>query len=304
MTAAALKYILIPEQNYHALMNSSPKATVQKQEGHGLTADDLDEKAALEFVKKNLARAQKGKRRNVSAKNVLFNQRLRSYLLARNKLLNKPLKVQLEALGNKLLTKPNSSDVGMMNEEGEVEPVEKYEKVEEPDELYESFKSAGTSTSTEKASPSSSRKAKKKLKADEEKLQLSTKMSKLVQLVSSDPSKFGLVKGEKGKFQIENPRTNKPVTDSDLFSVITHLTDPRSTGNSPPGTRFFKNKLLADESARNLVDPKYLQIGKGCPRGIKSKIPKICKKILMGKNRQGKIISFRPMKWNIQKRKR
>lgn len=298
---AALKYILVPEQNYHALMKESPKTLTQQQQGKGITGDDLDEKAALEFVKKNLSKAQKGKKRNLSAKNVLFNQRLRSYLRARNRLLNKPMKVHLESFGNKLLSSTNGPDIGSINEDGDVEPIENYEKVQEPEQSFETYKSAETSARKEEPSPRSRRRVREKQKASEKKIQLNSRISKLVQLVSNEPSKFGLIMGDEGNLQIENPNTKKPVNNSDLFSVVTHMVDSSSTWNSPPGTRFFKKKLLADETARDLVDPKYLQYGQGCPIIAKEKLPKICKKKLIGKSLKNITIKFRPMEWRSQR---
>jgi hypothetical protein len=63
---------------------------------------------------------------------LLFNQRLRSYLKARNRLLSKPFKVQLESIGKGLLAKSGAQ--ALVNEDGETEMLVQKPEVLNPEE--------------------------------------------------------------------------------------------------------------------------------------------------------------------------
>jgi hypothetical protein len=132
---AALKYLLIPEANYKSLLtkkdeNITPKIS-SKQIGDGL-GDDLTERGFLDLAKRQLQNTRKKKTKNDSAKNLLFNQRLRSYLKARNRLLSKPFKVQLESIGKGLLAKSGAQ--ALVNEDGETEMLVQKPEVLNPEE--------------------------------------------------------------------------------------------------------------------------------------------------------------------------
>jgi hypothetical protein len=132
---AALKYLLIPEANYKSLLTRDNEKMApnipSKQMGDGL-GDDLTERGFLDLAKRQLQRTRKKRTKNDSAKNLLFNQRLRSYLKARNRLLSKPFKVQLESIGKGLLAKPGAQ--ALVNEDGETEMLTRNPEVLKPDD--------------------------------------------------------------------------------------------------------------------------------------------------------------------------
>ena len=102
-----------------------------KQIGDGL-GDDLTERAFMDLAKRQLQNTRKKRTKNTSAKNLLFNQRLRSYLKARNRLLSKPFKIQLESIGKGLLAKPNAQ--ALVNEDGQTEMIGTKPEVLKPEE--------------------------------------------------------------------------------------------------------------------------------------------------------------------------
>jgi hypothetical protein len=144
---AALKYLLIPEANYKSLLNKNdeqmaPKIS-SKQMGDGL-GDDLNERGFLDLAKRQLQSTRKKRTKNDSAKNLLFNQRLRSYLKARNRLLAKPFKVQLESIGKGLLTKPGAQ--ALVNEDGETEMLTRQPEVLKPEDSLLNYSQIFTPT--------------------------------------------------------------------------------------------------------------------------------------------------------------
>jgi hypothetical protein len=237
----------------------------------GKGGDDLEEKGLFEYVKKRLGAAQKGKRKNASVKNTLFNQRLRAYLKARQQLIGRPMKVQLE--GKQILTKLDGPKA-LVNEEGELEPIEVKTEVTKPDEKIEDFTNLfGT--------PKESRQQSRRRKASEKDEELKERQRKLFALISDNSNAFGVVKDEDGILRILNPKTKRIVKGSDVVDVVKRLTSRRASFSpETPGFIYLNKKIMENEWARKLIDPFYLQHGKGCP-GIKPRI----------------MCSFRPTKW-------
>ena len=98
----ANKFILFPEENYKALIAEKQKPS---QQGGAAMGDDFQKLSGLKFVKKKLGQVKKIKKKNVSAKNVLYNQRLRAYLKLRKQIKNKPLTINLSRQGPKMVSK-------------------------------------------------------------------------------------------------------------------------------------------------------------------------------------------------------
>lgn len=112
--------------------------------------------------------------------------------------------------------------------------------------------------------------------------------AQLFNLVINQPKKFGAVEDEEGDYHIINPTTGLPVKNSNIMKTISRLTNPKSTYSpDPPGFRNLKAKILADENARQLINKRYLQTGKGC-RNTKIANIKECQKTEQ---------KFRPIKW-------
>jgi hypothetical protein len=84
----------------------------------------------------------------------------------------------------------------------------------------------------------------------------------LMHILLENPEKFNVTKNN----QIINPNTKKPVEKSNLTMSVHSLIEPGSVLGSPPGMKFLKKAVAADERARELVHPSYLQSGRG--RGI------------------------------------
>jgi hypothetical protein len=133
---------------------------------------------------------------------------------------------------------------------------------------------AGTSTAAaplEKFKTPSPLKTKSPITAKRQSVALKTQKAKenkakkdlLTQLLKENAAEFGVTERH-----IINPQTGKPVDRSDLTWSIDHLIEPSLAG-SPPGIKYLKKKVLANEVARQLVHPKHLQKGEGKFRPIK-----------------------------------
>jgi hypothetical protein len=179
------------------------------------------------------------------------------------------MKVQLE--GKQLLTKLDGPKA-LVDEEGELEPIEVKTEVTKPDEKIEDFTQLfGT--------PRESRQQSRRRKASEKDEELKERQRKLITIISDNANAFGVVKDEDGIMRILNPRTKRIVKDSNAMDVVKRLTSRRASFSpETPGFIYLNKKIMENEGARKLVDPFYLQHGKGCP-----KIKPMC--------------SFRPTKW-------
>jgi hypothetical protein len=129
--------------------------------------------------------------------------------------------------------------------------------------------------------------------ARQQKLAHDEQTAQLFNLVTTQPEKFGAVEDEEGEYQIINPQTGLPVKNSNIMKTISRLTNPKSSYSpDPPGFRNLKAKILADENARQLINKRYLQSGKGC-RNKKIANIKECQKVEQ---------KFRPIKWTKTRR--
>jgi hypothetical protein len=304
--AAALKYILVPEPNFKSLLTETTKTTMP-QTGKGIS-DDLEEKTLFEFVKKKLSQAKKGKKKNASTKNVLFNQRLRSYLKARKALLNRPMKVQLDSIGKELISK--GGEKAILDENGELEPIQRQPSVRTPRESVDVYRTAGstadwsgaddtvfdhTPTTTQQLETPiiKTRRQQRLEKSEGEKKEKQQRLNALSKLIASNPSKFGVLRDEEGKYAIMNPQTKRPVFNSSIVVALNRLINPTPDLASPPGMIYLRRKILEDPEASQLIHQSSKQSGKGWLRQRKHK------KV------RGKKHRFQPMRWKkIQKRRK
>ena len=296
----ANKFILFPEENYKALIAEKQKPS---QQGGAAIGDDFQELSGLKFVKKKLGQVKKIKKKNVSAKNVLYNQRLRAYLKLRKQIKNKPLTINLSRQGPKMVSK--GEQTAFVNNEGDAIPATKpeYGFPEKPVPAVETglFTPASKvispkiptvikpSTSQKEETPKSNRFLKKLEKEEAKKQVIENKATILKELILNNPTKFNITAGG----DILNPGTGKTVANSDLDSTIDRLVNPTlANAPSPPGTRFLKKVITEDIEAHKLIYP--YQEGRG--KWQKGKAKKN-KKFKSYKQMNRKIIKFKPTNW-------
>jgi hypothetical protein len=82
----ATRLILVPEPMYRGLVESSNQK---------LPTSTMDSNLGLDFVRQNLEKTKKKRIKNLSTKNILYNQELRRFLRLSKEARNKPIKVQL-----------------------------------------------------------------------------------------------------------------------------------------------------------------------------------------------------------------
>ena len=321
----ANKFILVPEQNYRGLLNKRSDAPIA---GKTTISDDLDEQGNFNFVKKKLGAAQSKKRKNLSTKNILYNQWLQNYLRMRRQLVNKPVKVEVTEVGPKILLKSKKAAANdtektakaLINEKGELEPILdpvgkppiKPEIEAEPaldfaeaksEKSLSTARSPITKSSSTKivltepvvaeqaykkdGTPLTSRRmAERQRKAAENEKKIVAIEDKLYRLIMNDPSAFGVTPEE----EIINPQTGNPVRQSHLKRSIVRLIEPSvKNAPSPPGLKFLKSKLLANEQTRRLLEWKTTESPTTTNRSQQK-----------GSGRKKKVrfaIPFKPSKW-------
>jgi len=288
------KFILFPEKYYRSLI-----APTNQQEGKGIT-DDLNEMSGLEYAKKKLHQIQKKKRKNLknmSTKNILYNQRLRSYLRMRKQIKDKPIGVSFGDEGPKAIAK--GIQKAFLDENGELIPllIPEYQVPKEPDSAFEvsgtplsgSYASYSQSPKSRKSSssvsdtatleppkqltqeieestllaPSSARitpittRSKGLAPEAESKGILTEKVEKLLDLILQNRKKFGITRFG----EIINPTTNKPFNNSSLEQSIVRIVNPLTTNApTPPGTKRIKHLILSDTEGSKIL---YEQYGTG-----------------------------------------
>jgi hypothetical protein len=109
----ASKMLLIPEPMYRGLISSSSSSKMSTVPP--VVAND--ENLNLDFVAKNLEKTKKKRVRNLSKKNINYNQELRRFLRLRNQMMNKPVKAKLSN-GANIVLKADGSEGGIMDEVG------------------------------------------------------------------------------------------------------------------------------------------------------------------------------------------
>ena len=90
----ANKLLLVPEAMYHGLTASAAPGSTTTTSSKIDNADD--DNMNLDFVRKNLERTKKRRIRNLSKKNVEYNQELRRFLKLRKEQKDKPIRVKLD----------------------------------------------------------------------------------------------------------------------------------------------------------------------------------------------------------------
>jgi hypothetical protein len=274
----ANKLVLVPMDLYKGLLTTPNN-------------EDLKERVPLHYETTQLRKIKRKPRKNASAKNVLYQQQFRRYLRARKEAQSKPIKVQFEDM--KILARPEKNagvQAVQVGDEGDLDEVFVREKrptvrfssdaddeastpsrssrrsstktsassltsVEEPPKAGTSAE-LKTPSPVKTKSPINAKRQSQALKASKAKDNLAKK-NLLTELIMKNPGDFGV----SGK-QIINPQTGKPVDRSDLTWAIDHLIEPSFSG-SPPGIKFLKKKVLANEVARQIINPKHLQRGEG-----------------------------------------
>jgi hypothetical protein len=278
----AKKLILLPMDLYKGLRtNKEEKKT-----------DDLPEHGPLEYEKTQLKKVKGRKRKNLSIKNVLYNQQLRRYLRARKETKDKPIKVQLsnDPRNIRILKAGNTPKeplkVAIVNDEGDLESVdikqsEPSVRFSEPEEnnyktakssaesrtgtsngsSYSSFDDERTPTPRKKQSPVTPKIRGARVASEAKRQADEIKVEKLLSMIEKSPQKFGVSKGK-----ILNPQTGKPVNNSDLTWAVKRLIRPTMVNApSPSGMTYLKKNLMADPEARELLHDFYHQTGKGKP---------------------------------------
>jgi hypothetical protein len=279
------KYVLLPQQNYYGLLKKKGDETAPKTQ----IGDDLDEKGNFNFIKKELGKAKGRNVKNLSTKNVLYNQLLRSYLKLRKQLIQKPVKVELTKSGptliSKTVTEGDEAAKALINEDGDsvffdrrsMSPIERDNEEESINfgtaysrTPVQSSRSTNKSTaessrtsyssihSTPKKPAVSERQRKRKEKEEEELKRLEEIGKKIFKIVKNNPQQFGVTSEE----EIINPRTGKAVPYSSLRHSLTRLLKPTTkNAPSPAGMKFFRTALNKNEDTYALVN--QIQSGKG-----------------------------------------
>jgi hypothetical protein len=88
----ANKLILVPESMYKSLIS---QISTNNNEYITPSTKLNDDNLNLDFVKKNLDKAKKTRSKNLSSKNVNYNQELRRYLRLKKHTNDQPMKVKL-----------------------------------------------------------------------------------------------------------------------------------------------------------------------------------------------------------------
>lgn len=268
----ATKFVLLPEQNYKALLHQN---SGKNQKGTGIN-DDLDEMSGLNFAKKKLFQTLKKKRKNLSTKNALINQRLRSYLKARKAIKDKPIKVTFGQQGIKIQNKGGKT--AYIDDNGDAKPITnpEFNKTLEPQPSFEVNRIPITETPLKhQLSPTI---GSRKHKFLEKEKRAREKIEQLADVIKNNAKKFGIT--ERG--QIINPRTNMPYTDSNLLQSLERILLPSfSSAPSPPGTKHLNKLINTDKDTKEILSSQ-----KGSGKNLYKK--KIAKNILQ---------KFKPTKW-------
>lgn len=280
------KYVLLPQQNYFGLLNKKSDETKQKV----AMGDDLEEKGNFNFVKRQLTNVKNRRGKNLSTKNALYNQLLRSYLRLRKQLIQKPVKVEVTKSGPKLISKTKAEGdeavKALVDEDGELELFERGssmsplepEKEEEPIDYKSAYSKTPTQSSKTRTGQSSvssysssqsietpkqitpiltRRQLKQKEKDEEDLAKIEAIGNKIYKIVKKNPGAFGISE----KDEIINPRTGKAIVDSDFKKSLLRLLRPTiKNAPSPAGMKTLRAALNKDEEIARLLNP---QIGKG-----------------------------------------
>jgi len=259
----ARKLILVDEDKYRALISPHKSTTAHHLE-------EVDGVPNLKFIKSNLNKTKKARNRNLSAKNVNYQQELRRYLRARKELLDKPIKVTLKN-GLRLLVRrrrnkngASSSDsfvtASLIGEDGLVDEDEEEVYLtadDDDDDNNETLKADDedddrrSTRSPEDFSPEfnkiplhpstssfSGRKfARRYIPAIVEGDPLA---EQLYEYIMQEPSKFGVSQSGHAF------RGTKMMPNSDIGEIVHHMFNQRPGSMSPTGFKYVFAKLKKD----------------------------------------------------------
>jgi hypothetical protein len=286
----AKKLVLVPMDLYKGLVTTH----------NGNNEEDLTDHAPLQYEKSILKKVTKKGGKNLSAKNILYNQQLRRFLKARKQARDRPLKVQFsdDPTNIKILkagtTPKEPMKVAMVDEDGELqririqqeEPSVRFgssieEEYDTPDGRETSGRSRMSQTSYSEYSSNgqNSREIKRgtstnpplyntPIRQKKRAVRLESEVKKEIEGLKFDRL-LEIINNNPAKFgvrdgQILNPSTGKPVNKSNLNWAIKRLVSPATqNAPSPVGLKYLHRSLLADEEASQFLHDKYLQKGEG-----------------------------------------
>lgn len=279
------KLVLLPMDLYKGLLQTQ-----------GDNNEDLAEHAPLQYEKAQLKKIRRKKLKNLSTKNVLYNQQLRRYLRTRKEAKDRPIKLKLAEGDVKLLKAAQEPKLAAIDDKGDLQSVSVEERVpsvrfsEDDDNVFVSPRTSKSSlsprTSASSVSTRTSAASVNTIKPSpvmqlrrhthqesEKKNRAELKASTLLKKIMTSPRKFGV--SDEG--EILNPHTQRPIKNSNLKWAVNRLVNPTTqNAPSPAGFTFLKKAILNDPEVRGFVFEGY-QSGKG-------------KKVLKQHN-------FRPSKW-------
>ena len=286
----AKKLVLVPMDLYKGLVATHD----------GNNDEDLADRAPLQYEKSILKKVTKKGGKNLSAKNILYNQQLRRFLKARKQAKERPLKVQFsdDPANIKVLkagtTQKEPLKVAVVDEDGELqririqqeEPSVRFgssiEDYDTPNERETNRGSRTMSQSTYSEYASNGQNSREIKRGNSSNLlpnntphrqkrraaRLDSEVKKEVEGLKFDRL-LEIINKNPTKFgvkdgEILNPTTGKPVIKSNLNWALKRLVSP-STQNapSPVGLKYLHRSLLADKEASQFLHDKYLQKGEG-----------------------------------------
>ena len=269
----AKKLVLVPEDMYRGLLSSSNARENLRTKGFeqsGSTVGrqerkrDDDGEINLEFTRKNMikARDQKGKLKNISAKNIAYNQELRRYLRFRKEMKEKPIKVKLSNGANVVVKGSNGQDdsqieTALLNDDGDLETT--VAPNTESSRLFETPRSSRVALRAVRASARErnegisrrlSGRIQKKKKSSKSELPLLEKKQILLRYLYANSEKLGLTK----KGEVLRSMGGVPMKTSNLEMIVEHLLDASGPGSSSPtGTNILRSRLAKDQNFNKLI---------------------------------------------------
>jgi hypothetical protein len=219
----AMKYMLIPEDMYNEFIRE-----------HGKKEGEI----SLDLFKKDLNKTKKVK--DVSAKNVLYNQELRRYLKYKKEVDEKPVKVDLSNGAKMLMKKQQPGIVARPLEKGTTErsmhgvilngDSEDAFTINEP--KSSDYETVDETPRTSRVKRVNRRSTRKNVKKD-------NSIEKLLNIIRSDPTKFNV-----NRDGTISSYTNIPIEGSNYVESVKRILD-RNIGNapSPKGTNILLSKI-------------------------------------------------------------
>ena len=242
----ANKLMLVPEDMYKALISQQP------QDGK----DDEEGQINLNFIRKNMIKANDRPGKNLSAKNINYQQELRRYLKARKEIKEKP-KTAVLGDGTKIILKP-ADDKNLRKRGRRLEGLLIDDDGNAVEEIFEkkSRYSGISHPSSQEFTPSN-----KMMRQGTSSSQYQSPLDyplaiahipearKLFEKIMSDPEKYGLnsdgTKVMKGK---------KPIKSSDIGQTILFLFQGGPGYPSPPGADALRVKLINTPFYKPLIN--------------------------------------------------